>query len=134
MEKFRILVALLAIGLGSVSPTASAGAGVGTGQGLIDTCKVVSIARENVTPDDTALLLLCVMQFQAWRDAWMLADSYNEHTLRRRGPICVPESVTNQSLIEGFVQWAGHSMTREQRTQPSTVSVYTFMYTKYRCA
>lgn len=104
-----------------------------TGQGLVDTCKAVSIPQAKASEDDIAGVLLCSVQFQTWRDAWTFADAYNEHSLKRRGPICIPDLVTNKALIDGFMTWAKRNMTSELKGQHSTAAVYLFMRSSYSC-
>ncbi|WP_448105991.1 hypothetical protein [Pseudomonas azerbaijanoccidentalis] len=133
----RVFRALLSLGMASAAFSVPASPASGfdwsTGQGLVDTCSRISIPQEKATQDDTALVLMCVVQFKTWRDSWSYADAYNEHVLKRRGPICIPELVTNKTVIDGFLNWAKHGMTLELKAQPSTASVYQFMFSTYRC-
>ena len=133
----RVFSAMFSLGMASAAFSVPANSAGGfdwsTGQGLVDTCSRISVPQEKATQDDTALVLMCIVQFKTWRDSWTYADAYNDHVLKRRGPICIPELVTNKTVIDGFLNWAKRGMTIELKAQPSTASVYQFMFSTYRC-
>lgn len=134
MKGVRVLALLGSLPFfGLTLPAVGAGLDWSTGQGLVDVCKAVSIPQAKASEDDLAGVLLCSVQFQTWRDAWTFADAYNEHSFKRRGPICIPDLVTNKALIDGFMDWAKRKMSSELKAQQSTAAVYLYMRSAYPC-
>ncbi|MGY2185213.1 hypothetical protein D3C87_1289890 [compost metagenome] len=130
-KTFRLL-SVLALA-GTALPVSAVGFDWSTGQGLIDTCKVIRIPQQKATEDDIALTLMCVVQFKTWRESWTYADAYNTLTTHKSGPFCIPHLITHKALVEKFLDWSKGNMTRELKTQPSTLSVFTFMLATYPC-
>ena len=104
-----------------------------TGQGLVDTCKKTSSLSKKSSEEDVALAMICSVQFTSWRDAWTFADAYNTNYLNKSGPICVPDAISNITVIEGFIKWAKLNMTSTLKSQPSTAAVYMYMRSAYPC-
>ncbi len=135
MKGFRLVALLGAFIAAGVSAQAMAASeDWSTGRGLIENCNAVSIPQGKASEVQVSGLLLCLMQFQTWRDTWTIADAYNQHHLGKRGPICIPSTVTNKALIEHFVGWSRVHMTNKLKAEESSASAFLFMRTAYPCA
>jgi len=136
VKGLRLLALLSALVAVNVSAPAMAAGNDdwSTGRGLVKNCNAVTIPQGKASELQVAGLMLCLMQFQTWRDTWTIADAYNENTFNKRGPICIPSIVTNKALIEHFIGWSRVHMTNKLQAQESSSSAFLFMRTAYPCA
>lgn len=104
-----------------------------TGQGIVNTCQALDIPTEDSTKADVSLKMICIVQFKAWRDAWTFSDTYSVKTHQIRGPVCVPEEISNKVLIDGFMDWAKSGVTEQLKPLESTLSAFLYMSEKYPC-